>query len=334
MAIIATLIGLLLPAIQKVRDAASRMSCQNNLRQMGIALANFSASKNKFPAALINPGRVPAAFVASALPYQGPEGNYPLPGAVGYVYNHTGFVALLPFLEQDNLYKQYSYANPSSLSSISPLVPAGPDTPNALVMGTNIKIFNCPADDSPAGLDAPVTTPLLYEHLNARRSNYLFSVGAVVDGQPVTISSSLVPQSPLWSSTNFSLGAFGLNGSASLSTIKDGTSNTIAIGETKQAHVDAGAGPFWACGTYGSVLGSLPPTDPTYNINAQVGVCPGQATGVSNCQNVGGFGSWHAGGASFVYCDGSVHFLSDTISYPILVALSTYKGGEAVQSPD
>ena len=111
-AIIAVLVGLLVPAVQKVRQTASRMSCSNNLHQIGLAFTNFDTNFGRLPAALIHSGRYNNP---SNTPYRGPEVSYA--GQPYVIYNHSGFVALLPFIEQDNLFKQYNYSFIGSPSS-------------------------------------------------------------------------------------------------------------------------------------------------------------------------------------------------------------------------
>ncbi|MCZ2340526.1 MAG: DUF1559 domain-containing protein [Bacteroidales bacterium] len=106
-AIIAILIGLLLPAVQKVREAAARSTCTNNLKQMGLALHNFAGNANgQLPAALIHSGRY--NYGTAPTPYRGPETDLTSDGSY-LVYNHTGFVALLPFIEQEALFRLYNY---------------------------------------------------------------------------------------------------------------------------------------------------------------------------------------------------------------------------------
>src|SRR5262249_17387885 len=138
--------GLLVPAVQKVRDAAARMSCQNNLHQIGLGLHNFDGVYGRLPAALIHSGRYNNP---NNRPYEGPEVSYK--GQPYVIYNHSGFVALLPFIEQDNLFKQYNYQYVGSPSSPYGL-PIGPDpnpNPNDAVAATLVKVYVCPGDANP-----------------------------------------------------------------------------------------------------------------------------------------------------------------------------------------
>src|SRR6266550_5213448 len=135
-AIIAILIGLLVPAVQKVREAAARTQCGNNLRQIGIATHNCNDQQRKLPPAI------------GWFPNSNPAGN----NGWGTVFFH-----LLPYIEQDNLYKSSLMSGPNNLGQ-NPGSPyycgmAGAGTPSYI--GTSIiKTYVCPSDPSipPTGI--------------------------------------------------------------------------------------------------------------------------------------------------------------------------------------
>src|SRR5579884_3316433 len=116
-AIIGILIGLLLPAVQKVRESAARAKCTNNLKQIGLALHGYHDSNNSFPAGYID---------GNTDPNSTPDND------VGPGWGWAAY--LLPYLEQDNLYKRINFSQP---------VGSGV---NAQVSQFNLPIFQCPSD--------------------------------------------------------------------------------------------------------------------------------------------------------------------------------------------
>jgi prepilin-type N-terminal cleavage/methylation domain-containing protein/prepilin-type processing-associated H-X9-DG protein len=330
-AIIAILIGLLLPAVQKVREAAARMSCQNNLKQMGLALNNFASAHNgRLPAALIHSGRYNNA---TNTPYSGPEVSYRNDPAPYLIYNHSGFVALLPYLEQEPLWRQYNYRFRASASSPYGIPVANQSTNNDAVSATPLKVFTCPSDSNPPPIEASNSS--FYEMVGAARSNYLFNTGACTDYDPnYHLISNELPK-----------GAFGNNGAVRMDEVRDGVSNTIGIGESVQRwHTSTLYGPYWGTGTHTAVHGRtswrsvglaafvVPENGTTPNY--PYGTCAPNTSSSRRCTYAWGFSSHHPGTTNFVFLDGSVRGFSDGIDYVTFHRLGTPNGTEVVVLPD
>src|SRR5262249_31910564 len=148
-AIIAVLIGLLLPAVQKVREAANRTTCANNLKQIALAAANYESAFNMFPTGVLMSPNSPAN------PWSSPPNSGPSVGTMSF---------LLPFMEQDNIYKEiptdlfkpattlgaWAYSYPPLDSSDPTGVPPG-QSPNGTgylkpAADAKIKSYLCPSD--------------------------------------------------------------------------------------------------------------------------------------------------------------------------------------------
>src|SRR5262249_19684409 len=143
-AIIAILIGLLLPAVQKVREAANRLKCENNLKQFGLALHNCNDTEGSFP-----PG-----YTVSG------TDNLEMGG-------FSGFVRLLPCLEQDNLFRKWD------------LTRKWYEPPNDALVSVEVKVFFCPSNRSSGHIDMSFLAPIAGRPLpNTAASDYLLCKGA------------------------------------------------------------------------------------------------------------------------------------------------------------
>jgi prepilin-type N-terminal cleavage/methylation domain-containing protein/prepilin-type processing-associated H-X9-DG protein len=314
-AIIAILIGLLVPAVQKVREAASRAQCLNNLKQMGVGLHNYHSTHNTFPPGLVsqlsNPAWVmPPGNCNAEAPDLGPGWSF--------------FAFLLPYVEQDNLYKAIRF---DLLLT---------DSANDAVRRTAVKTYVCPRDTYPRVVNIydcgnpPSVNAQPAVLGDAAVCSYVGCLGGGMDNPPD-------PNYACYEFQPFN-GVFHRNQSIRVADITDGTSTTIGVGERNSGFVESG----WAGVVLGQELIYNPATRPSpYNpalppcqnwrpsITAVV-VHSRQYTINSPNGSPASFHSAHTGGGNFLFMDGSCRFLTNSISLQVMRALATRNGGEAI----
>ncbi len=282
-AIIAMLIGLLVPAVQKVREAAARMQCSNNLRQLGIALHGYHDAQ----------GSLPPGYLALA-PY--PD------TAPGWGWG----AFLLPYIEQDNVYRQIDFRQPVE---------------NSPAIRTVLKTFLCPSDLPP---DGPFTvtdgsfTPLTM----AAPSSYAATVGQ--DASEVDAPTGD--------------GIFYRNSRTRLIDITDGTTHTTMLGDRAWVQTKG----IWA-GAPNNAITQAGPANPWQNAT---GPAQALVLVHNNWINIrtdadGGlddFSSNHTGGANILFADVSVRFVrsitADGAVHRDWFAMGTRAGGEVIQDLD
>ena len=326
-AIIAVLIALLLPAVQQAREAARRTQCKNNLKQLGLACHNYHEAFNSFPYGVIN------------------EKQYN-PASSGFTgYNGAGnsaFYALLPYFDQANLYNSFNQT--LAVFNIG-------QTPGVL-SGAKLTALLCPSD-FPGGNDPQLfTTTATY----APQTQYygLTSYG-LNGGSRSNYYSSATNDGVFMQIGPYALHATGAPAGVcvSIALITDGTSNTILMGE--RYHVDANFDswtktppncnsgstiaqwsrwyPFNTSNGLGDMMvGAFAP------INYMIPWAYGSAGAPANCSayytyqdmRLQSISSGHAGGAQVVLCDGSVRFLSSSLSQTIVVDLCQRADGQVI----
>jgi prepilin-type N-terminal cleavage/methylation domain-containing protein/prepilin-type processing-associated H-X9-DG protein len=307
-AIIAVLIGLLVPAVQKVRDAAARTECANNLKQMGLALHNYADTNKEFPT--------------------GGEGTdfANAPKGPSIFDRHSTFTMLLPYIEQDNVFKLMNlnyYYNDVAWPG------------NQQAAQTVIKTYICPSNALGGTTD---------------------SEGYGVTDYGATVYTDIDPVTGLRNKATRVNGALHVTPGQPLrgtriAEITDGTSNTIAIAEDvgrNETYVAAYHDPydgqlrrFWRWAEPDSAYGVS--GDPTFKTlrainNNSYPVGGNSATCIwapkNNCGNNDEIFSFHTGGAQSVFCDGHVQFLRESIDPRVVRMLVSSQGGENIPPID
>lgn len=267
-AIIGILVGLLLPAVQSAREAARRMQCSNNLKQIGLGLHNYESSYKRFPV-----GSVQSNFI-------------------------SGFVSILPHLEQGNTYNNYDFS----------LYYTRPE--NSDVSRQSMPTFLCPSmvlpRDVPETRGREVGGPSSYL-LNEGTASYMLKADGMFGAH--------------WPGLGRHNPHFGFE------SVADGTSNTLAVSETTYNYRDY----LWSARAPAPLAGTV-----RHGLARWVVGYPRVAMGTTRFPindfttiTLAGYSSQHMGGVNALLVDGSVHFINESIDPGTFNAMSTRGGGEA-----
>ncbi len=320
--IIGLLISLLLPAVQAAREAARQMQCSNNLKQIGLALHNYHTTVGCFPPGYIS-GYSSPGYVATGI-FTGDTG----PG--------WGWAAMiLPYLEQGNLHDQIRFDK----NITDPL--------NAVSRATSVPFFLCPSDDGKPTFTVDASNDSTPDHSTPVKdangnpvlvghSDYVGIFGnPEISPDPGFLTTDIDPVTGEDSRSPAHRGMFCRNVAVRIADVTDGTSHTLFAGERSSNLAYA----TWTGAVTG---GQVPPKTPDpYNYGPEGAPVlilghTGDASDVpphtpnSSVNHVDDFWSFHPLGANFLFVDGSVRSIADTIDPHVYWALGTKAGGETV----
>jgi len=320
-AIIAVLIGLLLPAVQKARDAAMALQCKNHLKQIALACHNYHDSTGSFP-----------------------PGNMYRPNATGqFDYYETWTILILPYIEETNLYKLYDRNVPNAI--------ADANSPNmATLRQSKVKLYTCPADGGPftpttpnsgpggqSGLGRPLYMPANYRAVAGTTfggKSWTGDTGGDANWDDATQVGWLIGKAPAWRGVMHAVTNYQNAGATEerIATITDGTSNTLMIGEySTRSQLDRRTLWAYAYTSYNIsdvTIAQSRTLIPDFVDCRNTPPNPGRD---NQCKRA--WGSFHTGGLiNFAMADGSVRQISPNIDMiTVFPSLGTISGGETIQ---
>jgi prepilin-type N-terminal cleavage/methylation domain-containing protein/prepilin-type processing-associated H-X9-DG protein len=305
-AIIAVLVGLLVPAVQKVREAANRMSCSNNCKQLGLAAHNYASTYD---------GNLPPARVSNA-------GGRAIFGNS----NRSTLVFLLPFIEQDNLYKQYMALVEKYPTSTGANRRNWNHADMRPIYQAQVKTFLCPSSPvNPKTDNSPATWAAVDSYINAGISDYNVCNGVEIgatSGYGLGFIKLNLNEGNRW-------GMLQNNLPTKITDCTDGTSNTILLVE------DAGRPKVYAKGrlrtdSYQWTSGApWAANDGQFALHGFTtdGMISGGPCAI-NCSTANEIYGFHSGGCNVSMGDGSCRFLRESIDITTVAAMITRNGGE------
>lgn len=307
-AIIGILVALLLPAVQAAREAARRMQCQSQVKNIALALHNYNSANGVFP---------PSAVTNSPACDPNDPGKRPDPsGTLKFARPCSGpswTVQILPYLEENAIFDQMDLSEPFAVLADQALAETCGPSPNYIPQLSTVGLFHCPTDPYPS------------------QQATLNSYSACQGGGPVVTqttgfdpkyTSACTAQPTAVGRATYNNGIFFANSKIGTAKIVDGTSQTILLGENRLhylngEHSTPNRFTMWSSAEAEGKLFGVPTnvSAAAEGINAD-----GRTAGTQYVEWIHmvwrsvNFGSFHAGdGANFAYADGSVHYLNSDI---------------------
>jgi len=308
--IIGILISLLLPAVQAAREAARRIQCSNNMKQIGLAVQLYHDANQTFPIGNINdagglcPGQDEPTDSVSMQ-----SGNW--------------LIGILPYIEQTNLADRYNTSYPNN------------STENQAVRETVVAAYVCPSDLDTQTPAVPATGPAAANNAKYAPGSYRAVSGCSESGAEFLDSEMMssykaksrgaihaIYTAPWWKRS--------YPGVETVASVKDGLSNTLLTGESTTS-TNTGYRTFWAYSyAYYAISGATPQERTLWGDYDRCAATSGNGK-VIPCKRQ--WGSLHSGILNFALCDGSVRPISTTIDTTLFANLATIAGGETAQVP-